>query len=139
MQTVEPRNLRWKLNLELFSEDIVRVSPKIVELHAKLDFLADKHLLPQFREMDPNLKSGYTGSFKTGRVGNPNKPTYGQPIDLNKYDIDYYIESDILYKKFGNSLKANPEFRKILSSTPGFEGLKPNKGGFSIKFKPSSN
>lgn len=35
-------------------------------------------------------------------------------IDLSKYDIDYYIESDILYEKFGNSLKANPEFRKIL-------------------------
>ncbi|MCG7409118.1 hypothetical protein MH117_17000 [Paenibacillus sp. ACRRX] len=112
--------------------------PKLSELHTKLDQLAEKHLLQQFREIDPNIKAGYTGSFKTGTVGNPNKPTFGQPINLKKYDIDYYIESDILFKKFGNSLKANPEFRKILSETPGFEGLKPNKEGFSIKFKPSS-
>nr|WP_046228909.1 polymorphic toxin-type HINT domain-containing protein [Paenibacillus algorifonticola] len=116
-----------------------KLSPIMIELHTKLDDLAEKHLLPQFREIDPNLKSGYTGSFKTGTVGNPSKPTYGQPINMNKYDIDYFIESDILYEKFGNSLKANPVFRKILSEIPGFEGLKPNKEGFSIKFKPSSN
>ena len=39
---------------------------------------------------------------------------------------------------YGNSLKANPNFREILANTPGFEGLKPNKAGFTIKFKPSS-
>ncbi len=115
-----------------------KLSPQLTELHTKLDELAEKHLLPQFKEIDPNLRAGYTGSFKTGIVGNRSKPTFGQPIDMKKYDIDYYIESDILYEKFGNSLKANPEFRKILSETPGFEGLKPNKEGFSIKFKPSS-
>lgn len=113
------------------------VSSQLGNLHNKLDDLAETHLLPQFKEIDPNLKAGYTGLFKTGVVGNPNKATLGQPIDLSKYDIDYYIESDILFDKFGNSLKANPEFRKILSETPGFEGLKPNKEGFSIKFKPS--
>lgn len=115
-----------------------KLNPKLAELHTKLDGLADKHLLPQFREIDPNLKAGYTGSFKTGKVGNPNKPTFGQPIDLNKYDIDYWIESDVLYEMYGNSLKANPKFREILANTPGFEGLKPNKAGFTIKFKPSS-
>jgi hypothetical protein len=83
------------------------------------------------------LKAGYTGSFRTGTVGNPNKATFGQPIDLNKFDVDYWIESDILFKQFGPNLKANPAFRKILSETPGFEGLKPDKDGFSIKFKHS--
>jgi RHS repeat-associated protein len=108
-------------------------------LQTKFDELASKHLLPQYMEIDPNLTAGYTGSFKTGIVGNPNKPTYGQSVDLNKFDIDYWIESDILYKMYGNSLKADPKFRELLSETPGFEGLKPNKEGFSIKFKPSTN
>lgn len=101
------------------------------------DNLADRHLLPQFRALDPNLKAGYTGSFKTGTVGNITKPTFGQPIDFNRFDIDYWIESDLLFQKFGPNLKANPEFRKILLETPGFEGLKPNKEGFSILFKRS--
>jgi len=67
----------------------------------------------------------------------PRMPTFGQPIDLNRFDIDYWIESDLLFQKYGPKLKANPEFRKILLETPGFEGLKPNKEGFSILFKPS--
>lgn len=107
-------------------------------LQGKLDDLAETHLLPKFRKLDPNLEAGYTGSFKTGTVGNPYKATFGQPIDLNKFDVDYWIKSDVLYEKFGNSLKADVEFRKILANTPGFEGLKPNKQGFSIKFLPST-
>ena len=55
---------------------------------------------------------------------------------MKNFDIDYYIKSDVLYKEFGNSIKANQEFRGILSNTPGFEGLRPNKKGFSIKFEP---
>ncbi len=109
----------------------------LARLQGSFDDLAEQHLLPQFRALDPNLKAGYTGSFRTGTVGNPNKATFGQPVDLKKFDVDYWIESDVLFQKFGPNLKANPEFRKILSETPGFEGLKPNKEGFSIKFKPS--
>ncbi len=115
------------------------LNPELQKLHGKLDNLTEKHLLPQFSKIDPNLEAGYIGSFKTGTVGNPNKSTFGQPIDLNNYDIDFYIKSDVLYEMYGNSIKANPQFREILSQTPGFEGLKPNKQGFSIKFLPSSN
>nr|WP_321383956.1 hypothetical protein [uncultured Enterococcus sp.] len=115
------------------------LNPELQKLHGELDNLAEKHLLPQFSEIDPNLEAGYTGSFKTGTVGNPNKSTFGQPIDLTNYDIDFYIKSDVLYELYGNSVKANPQFREILSQTPGFEGLKPNKQGFSIKFLPSGN
>jgi hypothetical protein len=106
-------------------------------LQSTFDDLATEKLLPKYLKDDPNLKAGYTGSFKTGKVGNPNKPTYGQDVNLDQFDIDFWIESDILYKKYGSNLRADLEFRKTLSQTPGFEGLKPNKEGFSIKFKPS--
>ncbi|WDF51269.1 hypothetical protein PQ460_02065 [Paenibacillus sp. KACC 21273] len=94
-----------------------KISEQISQLHQKLGELAEKYLLPKYKEIDPNLKAGYTGSFKTGTVGNPNKSTYGQPIDLSNYDIDYYIKSDILSSTYGNSLKADPEFRVILAKT----------------------
>lgn len=112
-------------------------NPALSPLQSLLESLVEKDLLQKYRAIDPNLKWGYTGSFKTGVVGNPQKPTVGQPIDLTKFDVDFWIESDILYKKFGPNLRADVEFRKILSKTPGFEGLKPNKEGFSILFKPS--
>lgn len=107
-------------------------------MQSKFDDLAEAHLLPQFRKLDPNLTAGFTGSFKTGVVGNPSKARFGQAVDLNDFDVDFFIKNDILLKKFGSNLRANPEFRKILSNTPGFEGLRPNKKGFSIKFLPSS-
>lgn len=125
--------------VKLESNQKQKISEQISQLHQKLKELAEKYLLPKYRKIDPNLKAGYTGSFKTGTVGNPNKSTYGQAIDLNNYDIDYYIKSDILNSRYGNSLKADKEFRAILSNTSGFEGLKPNKQGFSIKFKPLGN
>lgn len=107
-------------------------------LQGKVDDLAEAHLLPKFRKLDPNLEAGYTGSFSTGFVGNRNKDTFGEAINMNSYDIDYWIKSDVLHKKFGDNLKADVDFRRILSKTPGFEGLKPNKKGFSIKFLPST-
>ena len=101
--------------------------------------MAERNLLPKYLKDDPNLEAGYTGSFKTGIVGNKNKiVTVGKPIDINNYDIDYWIKSDILYKKYGGNLRADVEFRELLAKTPGFEGLRPNKEGFSIKFKPKS-
>ncbi|CAN5911142.1 hypothetical protein BH11VER1_BH11VER1_13610 [soil metagenome] len=119
------------------SDSLLAAKTPLARLQGTVDNLAEQHLLPQFRALDPNLKAGYTGSFSTGTVGNPTKATFGQPINLNKFDIDYWIKSDALFQKFVPNLKANPEFRIILSETPGFEGLKPNKEGFPIKFKPS--
>lgn len=109
---------------------------KIKELQGKFEELAERFLLPKYRKLDPDLKAGYTGSFRTGKVGNPKKPTFGSPINLKSFDIDYWIESDLLCDAFGKNLRADVDFRKLLSETPGFEGLKPNKSGFSIKFKP---
>ncbi|MFY0255164.1 hypothetical protein ACDQ55_14545 [Chitinophaga sp. 30R24] len=112
------------------------ISPEHAALQAKFEKLAEEHLLPEYKKIDPNLKAGYTGSFKTGKVGNPNKPTYGQPVNLSQFDIDYWIQSDLLHQQNGKTLKANTNFRELLGQTPGFEGLKPDKKGFSIKFKP---
>jgi hypothetical protein len=107
-------------------------------LQSKFGQLAESSLLPKYLKIDPNLKSGFTGSFSTGVVNNPLKSTFGQSINLTQFDIDFWIESDILYKQYGPNLRADVEFRKVLSETQGFEGLKPNKEGFSIKFKPKA-
>ncbi len=115
-----------------------KVPAALRQLQSKLDELAERELLPKFREIDPNLKAGYTGSFKTGVVGNPGKPTFGQPINMASYDIDFWIESDVLYKKYGPRLVPDSAFRDLLSKTPGFEGMRPGKKGFTIKFKPST-
>jgi hypothetical protein len=112
---------------------------QLVRLQGLLDDLAEQHLLPKFRSIDPNLKAGYTGSFRTGTVGNPKKPTFGQPIDLNNFDVDFWIESNILFNQYGTKLIPDKTFREILSKTEGFEGLKPGKSGFTIKFKPSAD
>jgi hypothetical protein len=107
-------------------------------LQLRFEYLAEKELLPKYRAIDPNLEAGYTGSFKTGRVGNPKKPTFGQEIDHSSFDIDYWIKSDVLRYKFGPRLVGNRAFRATLSKTPGFEGLRPGKKGFSILFKPQN-
>jgi RHS repeat-associated protein len=108
-------------------------------LQSKFNKLVETELLPKFLEIDPNLKAGYTGSFKTGKVGNPEKIKMGKiDLDLDDFDIDFWIESDKLLEIYGKNLRANPEFRSILKNTQGFEGLRPNKKGFSIKFKPST-
>lgn len=112
-------------------------SSKLFELQNELEVLAETDLLPKYLEIDPSLVGGYTGSFRTGTVGNPNKATFGEQIDLSNFDIDYWIESDTLFQQNGKALKPDAAFRKLLSETPGFEGLKPGKSGFSIKFKPS--
>ena len=111
---------------------------KFAQLRFKFNNLANKHLLPKYRDIDPNLEAGMTGSFKTRKVGNPHKDNFGENVDLNDFDIDFWIKSDKLHKQFGPNLRADTDFRKILSETPGFEGLRPNKKGFSIKFLPSS-
>jgi hypothetical protein len=107
------------------------------EIQTTFDELAEVYLLPTYRKMDSNLVVGCSGSFKTGIVGNPHKPTFGQPINLNDFDIDYWIESDILYEKFSDKLMPDDKFRKVLKQTRGFEGLRQGQKGFSIKFKPS--
>jgi hypothetical protein len=112
-------------------------STALNQLQSKFDELAEGNLIPKYLELDPNLKWGYTGSFKTGTVGNQNKSTFGQPINLSNFDVDVWIKSDILYGIKGSKLRADVEFRKLLSNTPGFEGLRPNKKVFSIKFGPS--
>lgn len=102
----------------------------LTQLQRTFNELAETHLLPKFKELDPNLRWGYTGSFKTGTVGNPSKPTFRDCINLSRFDVDFWSESDLLFKKFGPNLRSDIEFRNILSKTQEFEDLKPNKKGF---------
>ena len=82
----------------------------------------------------------FPGSSASGKVGNPIKDTFGQPINQKSFDLDLFIESDVLYKQYGGSkLYAAPELRKsLVTDYPNlFEGLKPGKEGLSIKFRPN--
>jgi len=101
--------------------------------------LADEELLPKYRAIDPSLKWGYVGSFKNGISGNPNRSNYGEPFNLNEFDVDFWIESDVLFELNGDRLQPDAAFRDILSKTPGFGGLRPGMKGFSILFKESSS
>ena len=106
------------------------------ELQDKFTELANKHLIPNYQKADPNLKWGYRGSFGTGIVGNLKKSTFGQPTNLSDFDVDFWIESNILYKRYGRKLMPNPDFRDLLENTSGFEGLRPGRKGFTIRFSP---
>lgn len=114
------------------------ISLRHAALQTKFEDLAEKYLWPKYIKQDPNLDFGYRGSFKTGKVGNRNKPNFGAPIDLTKYDIDAFVRSDVLFQRHGSRILADTEFREILYNTPGFEGLKPYKKGFSVKIFPQS-
>jgi hypothetical protein len=81
---------------------------------------------------------GFRGSLARGTVGNKNKPTFGQPINTNDFDVDAFIVSDELRSKgqWGSDI---PEVREIqkriqteLSQKPEFKGLRRNGFGFRI-------
>lgn len=110
----------------------------IADVHGALEAKLNTGELAEFRVIDPTAKIGLTGSSATGRVGNPNKPTYGQPIDMQKFDLDLFVQSDVLLGQYGPKLKAAPILRQSLTDDfPNlFQGLKPGKEGLSIKFRP---
>jgi hypothetical protein len=92
-------------------------------------------------KIDPDAKIGLTGSAATGKVGNPNKATFGQPINQDQFDLDLFVQSDKLFGQFGGKLKAAPELRQhLVENFPELmQGLKPGKKGLSIKFRPSTD
>lgn len=94
--------------------------------------------LADLRAIDPSAKVGLTGSAATGRVGNPNKATFGQPINPGAFDLDLFVQSDTLLEQFGSRLRPAPALRQTLvQQYPDlFEGLKPGKQGLTIKFRP---
>ena len=109
-------------------------------LRNKFDKLARTHLVPKYKHLDPKLKYGYTGSFRTGVVGNPEKTKrFGQAIDLSNFDIDFWIKSKVFHPNYGKGLHADIPFRELLNKTPGFKGLRNGKDGFSIKFLSPQN
>jgi YD repeat-containing protein len=110
----------------------------IADVHSALGTKLNSAELAEFRALDPTAKIGLTGSSATGRVGNPNKPTFGQPINMDKFDLDLFVQSDVLLEQFGARLKAAPILRQeLVDDFPTlFQGLKPGKEGLSIKFRP---
>lgn len=110
------------------------------ELRARFDRLVRTQLLPRYQQLDPKLSYGYTGSFRTGVVGNPDKvERFGQAIDLSNYDIDFWIKSKLFHPNYGKGLHADIPFRELLAQTPGFKGLRIGQDGFSIKFLSPPN
>src|SRR5262245_41315189 len=50
------------------------------------------------KSLSPEAKAGYCGSVATGKVGNKNKPHFGQEPDIRgecgtKYDVDGFVIS----------------------------------------------
>jgi hypothetical protein len=111
----------------------------VASVHSVLRSNTNAGELAAFKALDPNAKIGLTGSSATGRVDNPNKATFGQPINAEKFDLDLFIQSDKLLDQFGPKLRAAPDLRQsLVNEFPEiFGGLKPGKDGLSIKFRPS--
>jgi hypothetical protein len=118
-----------------------QVNPEkfVASVHSVLRNKANTGELGAFKALDPNAKIGLTGSSATGRVGNRNKATFGQPINAEKFDLDLFVQSDKLLEQFGPKLRAAPNLRQsLVDEFPEiFSGLKPGKDGLSIKFRPN--
>ena len=110
----------------------------ISDVHGALRQNLNAGELANFQTLDPTARIGLTGSTATGRVGNPNKATFGQRIDTTKFDLDLFVQSDLLLEHFGTKLQAAPILRQsLVDDFPDlFVGLKPGKEGLSIKFRP---
>lgn len=76
----------------------------ISDLHGAIKQKVNVGELAEYKMLDPNAKIGLTGSSATGTVENPNKATFGQPIDPNKFDLDLFVQSDILLETLMISL-----------------------------------
>ena len=99
--------------------------------------------LPRIRQIaGAEARVGFRGSLARGTVGNRRKSTFGQPINLDDFDVDAFIVSDELVTRYGNRRWGNqiPELKKIqeeirvaLGELPEFQGLRPGEKGFSFR------
>jgi hypothetical protein len=96
-------------------------------------FLQDDPDIKRVKEQFPDAKFGLGGSVARGTVGNPNKPTVGQPFDPNNFDLDLFVVSDSL----PSSAKVVPlqgARDRLAKRCPGaMSGLKEGGKGLSIK------
>ena len=108
---------------------------------AKLrEYLDREGPLKNLQLLDPRARIGLRGSTATGIVKNRNNPTIGQPWNPDDYDLDLFIESDLLWTKTGDQAIPLPHVREALARTDPevFAGLRPGGSGVSVRFFPSS-
>ncbi|WP_212796275.1 hypothetical protein [Pseudomonas sp. St316] len=57
---------------------------------------------------------------------------------MQKFDLDLFVQSEVLLGQFGPKLEAAPVLRQSLTDDfPDlFQGFKPGKQGLSIKLRP---
>ena len=86
-----------------------------------------------------HARIGFRGSLARGTVGNPNKPTFGQPVNLSDFDVDAFIISDELIartgKRWGSQIEEIKGIQKAIEAAlqqrPEFAGLR--KDGFTFR------
>jgi hypothetical protein len=92
------------------------------------------------RALDPKARIGFRGSSATGKVGNETKLNFGDPINLEDFDIDIFVVSDTLVNQFGDKVIPAAGLRSYLYKTNPllFEGLRPGGKGVSLKIHRST-
>jgi hypothetical protein len=81
---------------------------------------------------------GFRGSLAQGTVGNPRKPTFGQPVNLANFDIDAFIVSDELAElaMWGTDVpgvrQVQQAIEQDLRRMVEFDGLRSRGFGFRI-------
>lgn len=131
----EPRRLRIPDPESEIPADLLAKRRKILE---SLDeFVRTDPALSKVREIDPQARFGVQGSVVRGRVGNPRKPTFGQPFQPEEFDLDFFVVSEKLPKPTKVTPLAGARDRLARRFPDVFEGLKFSGQGFSVKvFRP---
>ncbi len=88
-----------------------------------------------------DAKIGFRSSLARGTVGNPKKPTFGQPINLNDFDVDVFIVSDEPAARYGDKRRGDQidelkniqrAIEKALRQRLEFAGLRKDGSTFRI-------
>jgi hypothetical protein len=102
-------------------------------------FLQDDPQIQQIKKAFPDAKFGLGGSVARGTVGNPNKPTFGQPFDPNKFDLDFFVVSDSLPQSKKVVGLQGMRDRLVGRCPAALAGLKAGGEGLSVKVFRSSD
>ena len=102
-------------------------------------FLQDDPQIQQIKKAFPDARFGLGGSVARGTVGNPNKPTFGQPFDPTKFDLDFFVVSDSLPRTNKVVGLQGMRDRLVRRCPAALAGLKAGGEGLSVKIFRSSD